>query len=196
MLTPTAAHPAAAPADNTPAPAAPPPAVPATRAASAAVEPLPGGLDAVEVLNSNHPGSCTARHRGLDVASPGAAHLITLSSGAFEVFTTTRTARGPLYQGWCCNPSTRPVTVTVGPSARRRRATRPTAIMAAPVPAQGQAARAGRVMVAGRFAGRSPGRPAGRADHDGRGDVAVARAIVDATHRTLQVMARTGVTSL
>ncbi|MEB3223147.1 MAG: DUF3370 family protein [Candidatus Sericytochromatia bacterium] len=109
-------------------PAAPPPAASAPRAGDAltlttglnGVQPLPGGLDQVPVLNSNHPEIVYGP--GVIVSTlpgAGASHLNYPFMGPFEVFThhQNRSERD-LFQALVLhNPGTAPVRVKVGPSA-------------------------------------------------------------------------------
>lgn len=84
------------------------------------VLPLPGGLDATPVLNSNHPEivfgpGVTAS----TLPGTGASHLDYAFNGPFEVFTHHQNrAEKDLYQALVLvNPGTEPVRVQVGPSA-------------------------------------------------------------------------------
>jgi hypothetical protein len=84
--------------------------------------PLPGGLDATPVLNSNHPEIVRAPGIALStLALPGPAHLDRAFDGPFEVFTHHVNGTGKaMHQAIVLhNDGTRPVTVTLGPSAVR-----------------------------------------------------------------------------
>lgn len=87
---------------------------------TAAVRPLPGGLDDVEVLNSNHPEILTGPGIGVStLAGPGPAGLDHRFRGPFEIFTHHQNrAKRPLHQAIVLhNPGSEPATVTLGPSA-------------------------------------------------------------------------------
>lgn len=84
------------------------------------IEPLPGGLDGVPMLHSNHPE--ILHGPGITVSTldgSGPAHLSHRFTGTFEVFCHHQNRAGrPLYQAVVLhNPETQPVTVAVGPSA-------------------------------------------------------------------------------
>lgn len=83
------------------------------------VLPLPGGLDQVPVLNSNHPEIITGPGIAVSTLPGKGAHLDYAFRGPFEVFThhQNRSKRN-LFQALVLhNPSDHPVKVQVGPSA-------------------------------------------------------------------------------
>ncbi|MEB3330550.1 MAG: DUF3370 family protein [Candidatus Sericytochromatia bacterium] len=117
----TPSVPPPAPAAPAPAPAAPtaPDALQLTTGLNG-VQPLPGGLDEVPVLNSNHPEIVYGP--GVIVSTlpgDGQSHLDYAFRGPFEVFTHHQNrADRDLYQALVLhNPGTAPVRVKVGPSA-------------------------------------------------------------------------------
>ncbi|MBM3268437.1 MAG: DUF3370 family protein [Candidatus Sericytochromatia bacterium] len=107
-----------APAAN--APAAPPPDRPTQSPAAARILPLPGGLDQVQVLSSNHPEIVVGT--GISISTlplAGEAHLPHAFQGDFEIFAHHQNrSGGKLYQAVLLhNPGPGPITVDVGTSA-------------------------------------------------------------------------------
>lgn len=107
------------PAGQTSPPAGPPLASDRL-ALSARVEPLPGGMDAVPLLNANHPE--IVHGPGVSVSTlpwGGPGHLPHAFSGPFQIFTHHQNRSGRALQQtiWLHNPSDRPVRVKVGASA-------------------------------------------------------------------------------
>ncbi|MEB3198617.1 MAG: DUF3370 family protein [Candidatus Sericytochromatia bacterium] len=83
------------------------------------VLPLPGGLDQVPVLNSNHPEIIVGPGIAVSTLPGGGPHLDYAFRGPFEVFThhQNRSTQN-LFQALVLhNPGKEPVTVKVGPSA-------------------------------------------------------------------------------